>query len=253
VAAVGQWARVQIGPANWFEGFFDPQAPPAPPGVAAHRVTLTTIYETNEPPGWLYVEAPGSETRGCCMSQPGACCCSADTPGRTAARGATRSSRPGSSAQSHRGSPTSARTTTPTRSRADASSRHRFPRSAATPPWSTGWPAPARGCSRPRGCLRPTSSTRTDHPRSARSRPTAGSGTGTCTAARRSCVHGPIATASNSRTRWSMGEGGGRRLAGWPATVARGPPGKPPAPTHGQSCVPRYGAVTPGRTMREPR
>jgi hypothetical protein len=56
VAAVGEWARTEIGPANWFEGFFDAQARPGTPGVAAHRVTLTTIYETNGPPGWVYVE-----------------------------------------------------------------------------------------------------------------------------------------------------------------------------------------------------
>jgi len=56
VAAIGEWARSEIGPAIWFEGFFDTQAPPAAPGVAAHRVTLTTIYEANERPGWLYVE-----------------------------------------------------------------------------------------------------------------------------------------------------------------------------------------------------
>lgn len=56
VAAVGEWARGEIGPARWFEGFFDAQAPPAAPGVAAHRVTLTTIYESNAPPGWIYAE-----------------------------------------------------------------------------------------------------------------------------------------------------------------------------------------------------
>jgi hypothetical protein len=56
VAAIGEWVRTEIGPANWFDGFFDAQAPPAAPRVAAHRVTLTTIYETDEPPAWLYVE-----------------------------------------------------------------------------------------------------------------------------------------------------------------------------------------------------
>lgn len=56
VAAVGQWAREQVGPANWFEGFFDAQAPPGAPGVGAHRVTLTTIYGTEKPPAWLYAE-----------------------------------------------------------------------------------------------------------------------------------------------------------------------------------------------------
>jgi hypothetical protein len=56
VAAVGEWARTRIGPANLFEGLFDAQAPPAAAGVAAHRLTLTTIYETNAPPGWLYAE-----------------------------------------------------------------------------------------------------------------------------------------------------------------------------------------------------
>jgi hypothetical protein len=56
VAAVGEWATNDIGPVNWFEGFFDRQAPPASPRVAANRLTLTTVYETSEPPGWVYVE-----------------------------------------------------------------------------------------------------------------------------------------------------------------------------------------------------
>jgi hypothetical protein len=56
VAAIGEWARTEIGPARWFDGFFESQVPPGAPGVAAHRVTLTTIYEANEAPGWVYVE-----------------------------------------------------------------------------------------------------------------------------------------------------------------------------------------------------
>ena len=56
VAAIGEWAKNEIGPANWFEGFFERQAPPALPSVAAHRVTLTSMYETDAPPGWVYAE-----------------------------------------------------------------------------------------------------------------------------------------------------------------------------------------------------
>jgi hypothetical protein len=36
VDAVGEWARTRIGPAAWFDGFFDPQVPAGTPGVAAH-------------------------------------------------------------------------------------------------------------------------------------------------------------------------------------------------------------------------
>jgi hypothetical protein len=56
VAAVGEWARTEIGPANWFEGFFDAQVPPGVPGVAAHRLTLKTMFDSVNAPRWVYAE-----------------------------------------------------------------------------------------------------------------------------------------------------------------------------------------------------
>src|SRR5690242_14401607 len=56
LAAIGEWVRTEIGAANWFEGFFNAQAGPGAPGVAAHRVTLKSIYETTAPPNWIYAE-----------------------------------------------------------------------------------------------------------------------------------------------------------------------------------------------------
>ena len=158
VAAVGEWVKTEIGPARWFEGFFDSSVPPGTPGVAAHRVTLTTVYKANEPPNWLYAELYDDGAGFACHrlsdarrnwqggERPGAWvlneellflltaawCSSADMPARTAARGATRSSRPTSSASSLRISPTSARTAMPRRSPGDAAARLRS--WAATPP-----------------------------------------------------------------------------------------------------------------------
>ena len=56
VTAVGEWARRQIGPARWFEGFFDSQVRPGTPGVASHRLTITTAIGADRPPDHTYAE-----------------------------------------------------------------------------------------------------------------------------------------------------------------------------------------------------
>jgi hypothetical protein len=54
VDVLAGWAK-DHGPARWFEGFFDRQAPPVA-GVAAHRVTLRTVYDTDTRPASQYAE-----------------------------------------------------------------------------------------------------------------------------------------------------------------------------------------------------
>jgi len=54
VRTIEEWAR-ELGPPNYFEGFFPRDVPPAA-GVGAHRVILTSIFERDHRPSWQYAE-----------------------------------------------------------------------------------------------------------------------------------------------------------------------------------------------------
>jgi hypothetical protein len=52
--AIEQWAR-DLGPANYFDGFFDPSGSPTS-GVAAHRVTVSPLWDNDRPRRSEYAE-----------------------------------------------------------------------------------------------------------------------------------------------------------------------------------------------------
>jgi hypothetical protein len=54
VGAIERWIR-ELGAPNYLEGFFEPGVLPTA-GVGAHRVTLTSLRDTEQRPNWQYVE-----------------------------------------------------------------------------------------------------------------------------------------------------------------------------------------------------
>jgi hypothetical protein len=54
IAAMELWAR-QLGPLNYFDGFFPAGGAPSA-GVGAHRVALTSLFERDQAPSWQYAE-----------------------------------------------------------------------------------------------------------------------------------------------------------------------------------------------------